>query len=103
MCAADILRTMPSKAIELSAFDLYKRVLGGRDASGAPKGPGGVGTALAGAMAGARASPSPKSVQSMDASLLNNLLGSLRIWQKMGVCCSSLRTGEARALALSLL
>jgi hypothetical protein len=47
---------MPSKAIELSAFDLYKRVLGGRDASGAPKGPGGVGTALAGAMAGAQAS-----------------------------------------------
>ncbi len=50
---ADILRTMPSKAIELSAFDLYKRVLGGKDAAGAPKGPGGAATALAGALAGA--------------------------------------------------
>ena len=49
---ADILRTMPSKAIELSAFDLYKRLLGGRDAAGKPKGPGGAATALAGAMAG---------------------------------------------------
>lgn len=50
---ADILRTMPSKAIELSAFDLYKRLLGGHDAAGKPKGPGGAATALAGALAGA--------------------------------------------------
>lgn len=50
---ADILRTMPSKAIELSAFDLYKRLLGGKDAAGAPKGPSGAATALAGALAGA--------------------------------------------------
>ena len=49
---ADILRTMPSKAIELSAFDLYKRLLGGHDAAGKPKGPGGAATALAGALAG---------------------------------------------------
>ena len=43
---------MPSKAIELSAFDLYKRLLGGHDAAGKPKGPGGAATALAGALAG---------------------------------------------------
>ena len=52
---ADILRTMPSKAIELSAFDLYKRLLAGHDAAGKPRGPGGAATALAGALAGTAA------------------------------------------------
>ena len=46
---ADVLRTMPSKAIELASFDLYKKVLSvNKDG----KGRGGVVTSLAGAMAG---------------------------------------------------
>ena len=50
---ADVLRTMPSKAIELSAFDLYKRLLSRRDAeTGLRKPAGGIATSVAGALAG---------------------------------------------------
>lgn len=46
---ADVLRTMPSKAIELASFDLYKKLL---SVNGEGKAPGGLVTSLAGAMAG---------------------------------------------------
>jgi hypothetical protein len=46
---------MPSKAIELASFDLYKKLLGSRrrDAEGRRQHPGGLATTLAGALAGA--------------------------------------------------
>ena len=45
---------MPTKAIELTSFDLYKRLLGSRSrgADGKRAHPGGVATAVAGALAG---------------------------------------------------
>lgn len=46
---ADVLRTMPSKAIELATFDLYKKFLIPGDPS---NGVGGFLTSVAGAMAG---------------------------------------------------
>ena len=47
--SADVLRTMPSKAIELASFDLYKKYLIPGDPS---NGIGGFLTSVAGAMAG---------------------------------------------------
>lgn len=52
MQCADILRVMPSKAIELSAFDAYKKFLSHEDEQGKLKRPGPLLTALAGAAAG---------------------------------------------------
>lgn len=49
---ADILRVMPSKAIELSAFDAYKKFLSHHDERGELKRPGPLLTGLAGAAAG---------------------------------------------------
>lgn len=49
---ADILRVMPSKAIELSAFDAYKKFLSREDEHGKLKRPGPLLTGLAGAAAG---------------------------------------------------
>ena len=49
MCIADVLRTMPSKAIELASFDLFKKVLIPGDPS---NGIGGFLVSVAGAMAG---------------------------------------------------
>ena len=43
---------MPSKAIELTAFDAYKKLLSHEDANGKLKRPGPLLTALAGAAAG---------------------------------------------------
>ena len=43
---------MPSKAIELTAFDAYKKLLSHEDADGNLKRPGPLLTALAGAAAG---------------------------------------------------
>lgn len=51
-CHADILRVMPSKAIELTAFDAYKKLLSHEDRDGKLKRPGPLLTALAGAAAG---------------------------------------------------
>lgn len=54
LSGADVLRTMPSKAIELASFDLYKKLF----ASLRPRGtdgkhhPSGLGVTLAGALAG---------------------------------------------------
>lgn len=49
-----MLRTMPSKAIELASFDLYKKVLGAALSGGRKRDhPGGLATGLAGALAGA--------------------------------------------------
>ena len=48
----DILRVMPSKAIELSAFDAYKKLLSHHDEDGQLKRPGPLLTGLAGAAAG---------------------------------------------------
>ena len=50
--AADILRVMPSKAIELAAFDAYKKLLSHTDPDGKLMRPGPLLTGLAGAMAG---------------------------------------------------
>ena len=50
--SADILRVMPSKAIELTAFDAYKKLLSHEDGDGKLKRPGPVLTGLAGAAAG---------------------------------------------------
>ena len=49
---ADILRVMPSKAIELTAFDAYKKLLSHDDEDGKSKRPGPLLTGLAGAAAG---------------------------------------------------
>ena len=49
---ADILRVMPSKAIELTAFDAYKKLLSHEGEDGKLKRPGPLLTALAGAAAG---------------------------------------------------
>ena len=49
---ADILRVMPSKAIELTAFDAYKKLLSHEDGDGKLKRPGPLLTGLAGAAAG---------------------------------------------------
>lgn len=50
---ADILRVMPSKAIELAAFDAYKKLLSREDEEGRLMRPGPLLTGLAGAAAGA--------------------------------------------------
>ncbi|KAL3135657.1 hypothetical protein ABBQ38_006136 [Trebouxia sp. C0009 RCD-2024] len=50
--SADILRVMPSKAIELTAFDAYKKLLSHEDENGKLKRPGPLLTGLAGAAAG---------------------------------------------------
>ena len=50
LCYTDVLRTMPSKAIELASFDMYKRLLA-RDSQGA--GMAGLATSVAGGLAGA--------------------------------------------------
>ena len=50
--SADILRVMPSKAIELTAFDAYKKLLSHEGEDGKLKRPGPLLTALAGAAAG---------------------------------------------------
>ena len=49
---ADVLRVMPSKAIEFTAFDAYKRVLGQRDPATGKYSCGHAGSALAGGAAG---------------------------------------------------
>ena len=49
---SDILRVMPSKAIELAAFDAYKKLLSHEDANGKVMRPGPLFTGLAGAAAG---------------------------------------------------
>ena len=51
--SADILRVMPSKAIELAAFDAYKKLLSREGDDGKLMRPGPLLTALAGAAAGA--------------------------------------------------
>ncbi len=51
--SADILRVMPSKAIELAAFDAYKKMLSHEGDDGKLRRPGPLLTALAGAAAGA--------------------------------------------------
>ena len=53
MCPADVLRTMPSKAIELASFDMYKKTLGRLRPGGSSSHPGGLATGFAGALAGA--------------------------------------------------
>ncbi len=50
---ADILRVMPSKAIELAAFDAYKKLLSHEGDDGKLMRPGPLLTGLAGAAAGA--------------------------------------------------
>ena len=50
---ADVLRTMPSKAIELASFDMYKKTLGRLRPGGSSAHPGGFATGFAGALAGA--------------------------------------------------
>ena len=50
---ADVLRTMPSKAIELASFDMYKKTLGRLRPGGDSSHPGGLATGVAGAFAGA--------------------------------------------------
>ena len=52
---ADILRVMPSKAIELTAFDAYKKLLSHEDGDRKLKRPGPLLTGLAGAAAGSSA------------------------------------------------
>ena len=54
MCIADVLRTMPSKAIELASFDMYKKTLGRLRPGGSSSHPGGLATGFAGALAGAQ-------------------------------------------------
>ena len=49
---ADVLRTMPSKAIELASFDMYKKTLGRLRPGGSSTHPGGLATGCAGALAG---------------------------------------------------
>ncbi|KAK9789573.1 hypothetical protein WJX73_002973 [Symbiochloris irregularis] len=49
---ADVLRTMPSKAIELASYDLYKRLLSRKDHTGRRRSPGPVASTVAGAAAG---------------------------------------------------
>ncbi|CAK0749761.1 hypothetical protein CVIRNUC_001936 [Coccomyxa viridis] len=49
---ADVLRTMPSKAIELASFDMYKKTLGRLRPGGSSSHPGGLATGFAGALAG---------------------------------------------------
>lgn len=56
---ADVLRTGPSKAVELAAFDLYKRILGQQSLTGEWRPPGPLGLSIAGALAG----PSPFSLR----------------------------------------
>lgn len=51
--SADVLRTMPSKAIELASFDMYKKTLGRLRPGGSSSHPGGLATGFAGALAGA--------------------------------------------------
>ena len=53
VCIADVLRTMPSKAIELASFDMYKKTLGKLRPGGSSSHPGGLATGFAGALAGA--------------------------------------------------
>ena len=53
MWHADVLRTMPSKAIELASFDMYKKTLGRLRPGGSSAHPGGFATGFAGALAGA--------------------------------------------------
>ena len=58
MYIADVLRTMPSKAIELASYDIYKRLLSCKDPStGQRRVPGAAASTVAGALAGARACP----------------------------------------------
>ena len=54
MCSVDVLRTMPSKAIELASFDLYKKAFGSLRPKGADgkRHPSGLGVTVAGALAG---------------------------------------------------
>lgn len=49
----DVLRTMPSKAIELTSYDVYKRFLSHTDLrTGKKRPPGPVASFMAGALAG---------------------------------------------------
>lgn len=50
---ADVLRVMPSKAIEFTAFDAYKKVLCRRDKATGTKTCGPLSSAVAGGAAGA--------------------------------------------------